>query len=99
MKKSLMPFEAFKLAIKTMEGKNPGMPGWQIADHFPREGGILIDHGFLVEGPVDTVVPNRSNYDHDFVEAEWNEVTGGYHAQTAPGARAAFGPVLARHSL
>ncbi|MGN7614179.1 hypothetical protein ACQZV8_19090 [Magnetococcales bacterium HHB-1] len=71
--------KALRLAL-SLFGKQTEISiyGCYIADHYPVEGEELIKAGALTEGPINTCVPYRANYEHDFVEAEWHPETKTY---------------------
>ncbi|MBF0400760.1 MAG: hypothetical protein HQL90_08330 [Magnetococcales bacterium] len=73
-----MPFKTFQLALDIFNFSEPEMPGGNIADFYTDEGKILIDHGFLTEGAIRTVVPDRHNEGAGLVEPVWNEETRTY---------------------
>lgn len=73
-----IPFQAFKLAVQILNFERLTIAGSRIAESYPVEGRILVDHGFLSEGEISTLVPNRHTWDGDFVEPEWNEETRTY---------------------
>ncbi|MBF0184720.1 MAG: hypothetical protein HQM06_10080 [Magnetococcales bacterium] len=74
----VMPHKAFQLAVDIFNFTEPKMPGCNIADFHPNEGKTLIDCGFLTEGEIRTVVPDRHNEGAGLVEPVWNEETRTY---------------------
>ena len=73
-----MPFKTFQLALDIFNFSKPEMPGGNIVDFYSDEGKILIDHGFLTEGAIRSVVPDRHNEGAGLVEPVWNEETRTY---------------------
>ncbi|MBF0401360.1 MAG: hypothetical protein HQL90_11390 [Magnetococcales bacterium] len=73
-----VPYKAFQLAVDIFNFTEPKMPGCNIADFHPDEGKILFDYGFLTEGEIRTVVPDRHNEGAGLVEPVWNEETRTY---------------------
>ena len=56
----------------------PRTGGEKMSDYFPREGAEAIRLGAFRQGPQQTMVPDRSNHEGRYVEAEWDAATRSY---------------------
>ncbi|MEO5346508.1 MAG: hypothetical protein H7834_09045 [Magnetococcus sp. YQC-9] len=66
------------MAAEMFHAGQENITGSLVADFHQDEGRILMNHGFFTEGEVSATVPNRSTFEVDSVEPEWNEETGTY---------------------
>ncbi|MBF0214780.1 MAG: hypothetical protein HQM00_14670 [Magnetococcales bacterium] len=78
MANATITLKAFHLAAEMFHSGQENIAGSLVADFHQAEGRILMNHGFFTEGEVSTSVPNRSTFEVDSVEPEWNEETGTY---------------------
>ncbi|NGZ05131.1 MAG: hypothetical protein G8237_02125 [Magnetococcales bacterium] len=67
-----------ELLAELCEGATPRTGGEKMSDHFPREGAEAIRLGALRPGPLQTMVPDRSNHECHYVEAEWDAASRGF---------------------
>lgn len=56
----------------------PRTGGEKMSDHFPREGAEAIRLGAFRQGPTQILIPDRSNHEGRYVEAEWDASTRSY---------------------
>lgn len=67
-----------QLLATLCEQSRPRTGGEKMSDHFRKEGEEAIRLGALRQGPVQTLVPDRTNHEGRYVEAEWDASTKGY---------------------
>ncbi len=74
-----LTYKTFLEALSLFGIRKPNIYGSVMADHFPEEGQVLLDQGYLSEGPMTTIVPDRwSDELGDMVEAKWDPETRTY---------------------
>ena len=74
-----LTYKTFREALSLFRLTKPNVYGCVMADHFPEEGRVLLDQGYLSEGPMTTIVPDRwSDELGDMVEAKWDPETRTY---------------------
>lgn len=78
-----LTYKTFQCGLMLFSFSKQNVLGSIMADDFPKEGQALFEIGYLSEGPVTTVVPDRwSDELNEWVDAEWNPETGTYQYDT-----------------
>lgn len=62
----------FQLILDICELPMPRVGGAVMADHFPEARDPLLQSGALAQGPLQTVVPDRTNHEGRTVDAQWD---------------------------